>query len=76
MVNIDRLNIYTRLRDLFIPAAVLDEIFRKEENIQTLEAAFNSLIENGLSEDNAAQKIAALVFKETNIDPDYGLEEE
>ena len=76
MVNIDRLNIYTRLRDHFIPAAVLDEIFRKEENIQTLEAAYNSLIENGLSEDNAAQKIAALVFKETNIDPDYGLKEE
>ena len=76
MVNIDRLNIYTRLRDHFIPGAVLDEIFRKEENIHTLEAAFNSLIENGLSEDNAAQKITALVFKETNIDPDYGLEEE
>ena len=76
MVNIDRLNIYTRLRDHFIPSAVLDEIFRKEEDIQTLEAAFNTLIENGLSEDNAAQKIAALVFKETNIDPDYGLEEE
>ena len=75
-MNIDRLNIYTRLRDHFIPSAVLDEIFRKEENIQTLEAAFNSLIENGLSEDNAAQKIAALVFKETKIDPDYGLEEE
>ena len=75
-MNIDRLNIYTRLRDHFIPSAVLDEIFRKEENIQPLEAAFNSLIENGLSEDNAAQKIAALVFKETNIDPDYGLEEE
>ena len=75
-MNIDRLNIYTRLRDHFIPSAVLDEIFRKEEDIQTLEAAFNTLIEDCLSEDNAAQKIAALVFKETNIDPDYGLEEE
>ena len=75
-MNIDRLNIYTRLRDHFIPSAVLDEIFRKKEDIQTLEAAFNTLIEDGLSEDNAAQKIAALVFKETKIDPDYGLEEE
>jgi hypothetical protein len=75
-MNIDRLNIYTRLRDHFIPSAVLDEIFRKEEDLQTLEAAFNTLIEDGLSEDNAAQKIAALVFKETKIDPDYGLEEE
>jgi len=75
-MNIDRLNIYTRLRDHFIPSAVLDEIFRKEEDIQTLEAAFNTLTEDGFSEDNAAQKIAALVFKETKIDPDYGLEEE
>ena len=75
-MNIDRLNIYTRLRDHFIPSAVLDEIFRKEEDIQTLEAAFNTLIEDGFSEDNAAQKIATLVFKETKIDPDYGLEEE
>lgn len=75
-MNIDRLNIYTRLRDHFIPSAVLDEIFRKEEDLKTLEAAFNTLIEDGLSEDNAAQKIAALVFKETKIDPDYGLEEE
>jgi hypothetical protein len=48
-MNIDRLNIYTRLRDHFIPSAVLDEIFRKEEDLQTLEAAFNTLIEDGLA---------------------------
>ena len=70
------MNIYTRLRDHFIPSAVLDEIFRKEEDITTLESAFNALIDDGYSEDNAAKKIAELVFKETGIDPDYGLEEE
>ena len=75
-MDIDRMNIYTRLRDHFIPSAVLDEIFRKEEDITTLESAFKALIDDGYSEDNAAKKIAELVFKETGIDPDYGFEEE
>ena len=75
-MDIDRMNIYTRLRDHFIPSAVLDEIFRKEEDIVTLESAFKALIDDGYTEDNAAKKIAELVFKETGIDPDYGLEEE
>ena len=75
-MDIDRMNIYTRLRDHFIPSAVLDEIFRKEEDIATLESAFNALIDDGYSKDNAAKKIAELVFKETGINPDYGLEEE
>ena len=75
-MDIDRMNIYTRLRDHFIPSAVLDEIFRKEEDIATLEEALKALINDGYTEDNAAKKIAELVFKETGIDPDYGLEEE
>ena len=75
-MDIDRMNIYTRLRDHFIPSAVLDEIFRKEEDITTLESAFKALIDDGYTEDNAAKKIAELVFKETGIYPDYGLEEE
>ena len=75
-MNTDRINIYNRLRDHFIPSAVLDEIFRKEEDIQTLESAFNSLIDDGHTEDGAAKIISELVFKDTGIDPDYGLEEE
>ena len=75
-MDIDRMNIYTRLRDHFIPSAVLDEIFNNEEDIQTLEKAFKSLLEDGLTEDYAADRIAKLVFKETGIEPDYGLEEE
>ena len=75
-MDIDRMNIYTRLRDHFIPSAVLDEIFRKEEDIAILESAFKALTDDGYTEDNAAKKIAELVFKETGIDPDYGLEEE
>jgi len=75
-MNLDRINIYNRLRDHFIPSAVLDEIFTKEEDIQTLESAFTSLIDDGHTEDGAAKKISELVFKETGIDLDYGLEEE
>ena len=75
-MDIDRINIYTRLRDHFIPSVVLDEIFNNEEDIQTLEKAFKSLLEDGFTEDNAAYRIAKLVFKETGIEPDYGLEEE
>ena len=75
-MDIDRMNIYTRLRDHFIPSVVLDEIFRKEEDIATLECAFRALIDDGYTKDNAAKKIAEMVFNETGIDPDYGLEEE
>ena len=75
-MDIDRINIYTRLRDHFIPSSVLDEIFNNEEDIQTLEKAFKSLLEDGFTEDNAVDRIAKLVFKETGIEPDYGLEEE
>ena len=75
-MDIDRINIYTRLRDHLIPSTVLDEIFNNEVDIQTLEKAFKALLEDGLSEDNAADRIAKLVFKETGIEPDYGLEEE
>tara|TARA_B100000965_G_C19416545_1_gene680186 strand:+ start:54 stop:281 length:228 start_codon:yes stop_codon:yes gene_type:complete len=75
-MNIDRMNMYTRLRDHFIPSAVLDEIFQNEKDIETLEKAFKALIKDGHTEDSAAEKIAKLVFKETGIEPDYGQEEE
>ena len=67
---------YERLRDFFVPSAVLDDIFSKEDNIIVLENAWSSLLSDGLSEDETAERIAELVFKETGIDPDQGLEEE
>ena len=71
-----RITMYNRLRDYFIPSAVLDEIFQNHEDITTLESAYDSLIQDGFSEDGAAEKIAKLVFEETGIEPDYGLDEE
>ena len=67
---------YERLRDFFVPSAVLDDIFSKEDDIIVLENAWSSLLSDGFSEDETAQKIAELVFKETGIDPGQGLEEE
>ncbi len=67
---------YNRLRDHFVPSSVLDDIFGSDNDIETLEAAYASLIKDGFSEDGAAKKIADLVFKETGINPDYGFNEE
>ncbi len=75
-MDLPRINMYERLRDFFVPSAVLDDIFSKEDDIIILEDAWRSLLGDGMSEDETAQKIAELVFKETEIDPDQGLEEE
>ena len=71
-----KINIYNRLRDHFVPSSVLDDIFRSQNDIKTLETAYDSLVKDGFTEDSAAKEIADLVFKETGIDPDYGFEEE
>ena len=75
-MDYNRINMYNRLRDHFIPSSVLDDIFRSENDIKTLEKAYDSLVKDGLSEDHAAKEIADLVFKETGIDPNYGFDEE
>ena len=75
-MDLPRINMYERLRDFFVPSAVLDDIFSKEDDIIILEDAWRSLLGDGLSEDKTAQKIADLVFKETEIEPGQGLEEE
>ena len=76
IMDLPRINMYERLRDFFVPSAVLDDIFSKEDDIIILEDAWRSLLSDGLSEDETAERIAELVFKETGIDPDQGLEEE
>ena len=71
-----KVNMYNRLRDHFVPSSVLDDIFRNEVDIKTLKTAYDSLVKDGFSQDDAAKEIADLVFKETGIDPDYGFDEE
>ena len=64
-----RLNIYERLRDFKVPSPVLDDIFSNEEDISVLEGAFSALIDDGFSEDKAAEEISKMIFKELDIDP-------
>ena len=69
-MDVDRLNIYERLRDFKVPSTVLDSIFTEEDDIIILEGAFNALINDGFKEDQAAQEISKMIFKELDIDTD------
>jgi len=75
-MDVQRLNIYERLRDFKVPSPVLDDIFSNEEDISVLEGAFSALIDDGFSEDRAAEEISKMIFKELNIDPDQSFTDE
>ena len=75
-MDVQRLNIYERLRDFKVPSSILDDIFSNEEDLSVLEDAFSALIDNGFSEDNAAEEISKMIFKELDIDPDQSLRDE
>ena len=66
-MDVERLNIYKRLRDFKVPSTVLDNIFSEENDIKILENAFRALVEDGFKEDDAAKKIAKMIFKELDL---------
>jgi len=70
-MDLERLNIYERLRDFKVPSTILDRIFSEEEEIIILEGAFNALLNDGFKEDQAAKEISKMIFKELDIDPDH-----
>ena len=74
-MDVERLNIYRRLRDFRVPATVLDNIFSSNKDSKVLVDAFKSLIKDGYKEDQAADEISKMIFKELNIDPDHLNEE-
>ena len=74
-MNVERLNIYRRLRDFKVPATVLDDIFSSEKDSEILIEAFRALKKEGYQEDQAAIEISKMIFKELNIDPNH-LEDE
>ena len=76
MMNIARLNIYKRLRDFKVPSSVLDDIFSNDEDLKILEDAFSALVDDGFSEDESAENISKMIFKELDIDLDQSLTEE
>ena len=75
-MDVERLNIYERLRDFKVPSTVLDSIFGDEKDLNILEKAFNALIDDGFKEDDAAQEISKMIFKELDIEPDQSFDDE
>ena len=75
-MDVERLNIYRRLRDFKVPATVLDEIFSSEKDSLILLEAFRALKKDGFKDDQAADEISKMIFKEIEIEPDHLIEEE
>ena len=75
-MDVQRLNIYERIRDFKVPSSVLDDIFSNEEDLSVLEDSFSALIDDGFSKDSAAEEISKMIFKELDIDPDQSLTDE
>ena len=69
-MDVERLNIYKRLRDFKVPSSVLDNIFSEENDIKILENAFSALVEDGFKEDDAAKEISKMIFKELDLSVD------
>ena len=76
IMNIARLNIYKRLRDFKVPSSILDEIFSNDKDLKILEDSFSALVDDGFTEDESAENISEMIFKELDIDPDQSLTEE
>ena len=70
-MEIEKLNIYKRLRDFNVPAAVLDDIFANEQDLDVLIKGWHNLQESGFKDDEIASKISELIFKEIGFDPTY-----
>ena len=66
-MNVERLNIYKRLRDFKVPSTVLDNIFSEENDIKILENAFKALVKDGFKEDDAAKEISKMISKEFDL---------
>ena len=75
-MDVERLNIYKRLRDFKVPSTVLDNIFSEENDIKILENAFRALVEDGFKEDDAAKEISKMIFKELDLSVENYLEDE
>ena len=75
-MDVERLNIYKRLRDFNVPSTVLDNIFSEEMDIKILENAFRALLKDGFKEDDAAKEISKMIFKELDISVEDYLEDE
>ena len=62
-----RINIYERLRDFNVPAAILDGIFSVEEDLNKLIVVWQALKKDGLSDDDTANEISKIFIKELEL---------
>ena len=63
-MEIEKLNIYNCLRDFNVPAAVLDEIFANEQDLNILIDAWRDLRKTGLKHDEISEKVSKLIMDE------------
>ena len=70
-MEIEKLNIYKRLRDFNVPATVLDDIFAEKQDLDILIKGWHDLQEAGLNDDEIAGKISGLILSEIGFDPTH-----
>jgi len=66
-MEILKINIYERLRDFRVPAAILDDIFNSEEDLKKLVDAWKALKSDGFSDDDTAEELSKIFFDELDI---------
>ena len=70
-MEIEKLNIYKRLRDFNVPASVIDDIFANEQDLDVLIKGWHNLQESGFKDDEIASKLSVLIFKEIGFDTSH-----
>ena len=70
-MEIEKINIYKRLRDFNVPTFVLDDIFSNEQDLDVLIKGWYNMQEAGYKDDEIAGKISELIFKEMGFDPSH-----
>ncbi len=70
-MEIEKLNIYNCLRDFNVPAAVLDEIFVNEQDLNILIDAWRDLRKTGLKHDEISEKVSKLIMDEIGLNTDH-----
>ena len=70
-MEIEKLNIYNCLRDFNVPAAVLDEIFANEQDLNILIDAWRDMRKTGLKHDEISEKFSKLIMDEIGLNTDH-----
>jgi hypothetical protein len=70
-MEIEKLNIYNCLRDFNVPAAILDEIFANEKDLDILIDGWRDLKDAGLKHDEIADNVSKLIMSEIGFDTDH-----